>query len=685
MANAYSDRVSNRADNLELAIQHLQQALEVLTRQARPLEWATTTMNLANVYHSRIYGVRADNLDLAIQYYKQALEVLTSQEMPFEWAETRLNLARVYADRIHGSHADNLECAIQYYKQALEIFQIQTQPAEYRQVQRNLSRIYFEKRQWSAAQTTAHAALAAGNLLYQAAATAEARQAELRETQGVPSLAAYAALRAAGDQPAGETAVLVLEQNRARWLSESLSLQEEKPATTPETVWQTFTALRAALQELEAELRLPENTPGQRDYLTLSQLMGTARQQLAEQIDLLREYAPDFMPTLTFAEIRAVATVTPLVYLVVTSAGGVALLIQGETITPVWLDTVAEDTLHEALIGYLVAYLDWRNNRNAAARDAWFQALEAMMDWLGETIMQPVSTALRAQGVARAVLIPTDNLGLLPLHAAIETPGRDVSTLVYTYAPNARALNAAQQVASGSPPTSLLAIDNPDGSLHFSGEEVAAALETFPTEKHLHLANQAAAPEAVRAALTDYTVWHFSTHGRAGWDVPLEGSLLLAGKTPLTLRDLLSLKATARLAVLSACETGIPGVSLPDEVISLPTGLLQAGVAGVVSSLWSVNDFSTALLMMRFYQAWRVEGQEPPVALHTARTWLRTSTRADLEGYVKESLPEYGNVTRLPRDAANNLYRALKLVDCQPNEYPFAHPFYWAGFYYTGV
>jgi len=45
-----------------------------------------------------------------------------------------------------------------------------------------------------------------------------------------------------------------------------------------------------------------------------------------------------------------------------------------------------------------------------------------------------------------------------------------------------------------------------------------------------------------------------------------------------------------RLAVLSACETGLVGIDLPDEALALPTGLLQAGVASIVASQWIVPD-----------------------------------------------------------------------------------------------
>ena len=184
-------------------------------------------------------------------------------------------------------------------------------------------------------------------------------------------------------------------------------------------------------------------------------------------------------------------------------------------------------------------------------------------------------------------------------------------------------------------------------------------------------------------ALPDHDVWHFSTHGRAGWRQPLEGGLLVADGR-ITLRDLLQLEAEARLAVLSACETGVPGTELPDEVIGLPAGLLQAGVAGVVGSLWAVNDFSTALLMMRFYEAWREEGQAPPDALHTAQRWLRESTNAEFQAYFKAQLPEFTGDERMPREVASAAYRHFTFSQ-DKDARPFAHPFHWAGFYYTGV
>ena len=143
----------------------------------------------------------------------------------------------------------------------------------------------------------------------------------------------------------------------------------------------------------------------------------------------------------------------------------------------------------------------------------------------------------------------------------------------------------------------------------------------------------------------------------------------MAHDETLTLRDLLDLKLQGlRLAVLSACETGIPGTNLPDEVISLPTGLLQAGAAGVVSSLWSVADLSTMVLLSRFYELWRNQNLPPATALRQAQLWLRDSTGPELAPYLQQSHPDL----------------AAKFAQA-PDQRPFAHPFHWAAFTYTGV
>ena len=122
LGNAYRALpTGDRAANLEQAISHYQQALEVFTRQTFPEDWALTQNNLANAYHERIQGERADNLEQAISHYQQALKIYTRQAFPQDWALTQHNLANTYLQRIRGERADSLEQAILHCQQALEV------------------------------------------------------------------------------------------------------------------------------------------------------------------------------------------------------------------------------------------------------------------------------------------------------------------------------------------------------------------------------------------------------------------------------------------------------------------------------------------------------------------------------------------------------------------------------------
>ena len=208
-----------------------------------------------------------------------------------------------------------------------------------------------------------------------------------------------------------------------------------------------------------------------------------------------------------------------------------------------------------------------------------------------------------------------------------------------SYAPSAHALGQARLAASRRA-ESLLIVDNPDGSLPFSKDEVIAASNAFTNVTHL--SGKKASVEAVKKEMPKSHVLLFSTHGQAGWEKTEQARLELADAHGLTLTDIFSLDLhQARLAILSACETGIPGLELIDEMIGLPAGMMQAGIPGVIGSLWRVNEGSTAVLMSSFYGYWRKEGKSPQEALRLAQIWLR-----------------------------DNLFES---------------PYYWAAFTYTGV
>jgi len=301
--------------------------------------------------------------------------------------------------------------------------------------------------------------------------------------------------------------------------------------------------------------------------------------------------------------------------------------------------------------------------------------------------MQPVEEALEQvlKPGSRVTLIPSGLLSLLPLHAAWtedeSRPSQRHYTLddfTFTYAPSAQALLQARQQAAVVSADSLLMIENPDGLLHFSAPAAEAALALF--ERKVHLPKGKATHQAVQEAFSAHNVLYFFTHGVARFDEPLQSGLTLADQ-PLTLNDIFGLNTgQARLAVLSACETGVPAnLQLLDEVVSLPSGLMQAGVPGVVGSLWSVLEISTSILMTIFFELWRKQGLPPAEALRQAQIILREARFSRQQrGYFEDDLSEQIARFMSATEIADLFDKSLRLSD-------FDHPFYWAAFTYTGL
>jgi len=705
LAIAYSNRIyGEQAENIERAIYHYQQALEIRTRQAFPEYWAMTQNNLATAFVDRIRGERAENIEQSIFHYQQALEIYTRQAFPEDWAMTQNNLAVAYTKRVRGEHTEKITQAIYHYRQALEVSTLHTFPIECRQTSKSLGNLGFDEHDWIVALEGFRQALAAQEVLMRSTALRASKEVELREVQAVPARASYSHLKL------GQVtqSLVVLEGGRARLMTEALERNRRDLERLAEIGQEKLLArYRSASQQIIALQRLGshgENIIGRpADWQHQIEFALAEIQTVIAEIRQVPGY-DRFQLSLTAKQIQEQAQNAPLVYLVNTSAGGFALIVTPENIHVIWLneltDTILTKKLHGSVDnpigGYLGAYINWQramlnSQKNRTAKRTatlfWQDVLDDITSWLWSAVMEKVVTSLKALKVQKAVLIPGGLLGLLPLHAAWKEDSTTISGRVYAldeisfrYAPNARALQEATEVAARSDTASILAIDNPDGTLTFSNDEVAAALTGF--DSRIHLSGTQATHHAVLDALSNHTVLHFSTHGIAGWNEPLQSRLRLAD-SELSLGELLDQNLLgARLAVLSACETGVPGTKLPDEVVGLPVGLMQAGVAGVVASLWPVADISTAMLMTRFYELWRHDGYEVSESLWQAQIWLRDSTDGDKRDYFQSSLSELVGL-RIPVESAEAFFRAMVLND--PEARSFAHPFYWAAFTYTGV
>ena len=548
--------------------------------------------------------------------------------------------------------------------------------------------------------------------LYQASLSRNSQEAEIEETDDLFRRAAFA-LAQSTDLTA---AVVTLERGRARGLSDTLERDRADLAQIETLAPDLYQAYLKAVEDLR-QLEMDERSMGTSAAANrppfspdeLPQRATTIHHEFRTAIEAIQQLPgyEDFFAQTDIEDITtAIRPDQPLVYLVTTPNGSLVLIVQrplsmgngglstAAQIHPIWLNDLTEDSLQELLevpgeelSGWFGAY-----NTQQSDHDAWLETLDRVTHQLWDLLMGPVVTQLAALGVTEAVLIPTGYLSFLPLHAAwteddTTLTGRRyaLDTIAFTYAPNARSLKIAQDIAQCIPVNSLLAINEPRptraNTLPNSEREVEAALSYFP--QHQPLSHDRANREAVLAALPHHNILHFSCHGYANFATPLDSGLLMANDELLTLRDFFNLKLEGiRLAILSACETGLPGTKLPDEVISLPTGLLQAGVAGVVASLWSVADLSTMMLLVRFYDLWRSDGLDPREALRQAQHWVRDSTNGEKVAYFEGFMPDTAS-NRMAAETADFLYK--KFILERPDARDFAHPFYWAAFSYAGV
>ena len=156
--------------------------------------------------------------------------------------------------------------------------------------------------------------------------------------------------------------------------------------------------------------------------------------------------------------------------------------------------------------------------------------------------------------------------------------------------------------------------------LPFAEKEAQVIKRYYPSSKIL--TGREATLERLKTNLDNKNILHIAAHGSLDTKSPLSSSIALNGESNLTVSDLFNLKLNTELTVLSGCETGIRPKSNGDEVISLQYAAMYAGSKSVISTLWRVNDVSSAMVMKRFYR-YLSEGESPNNALSRAQKKVR--------------------------------------------------------------
>jgi tetratricopeptide (TPR) repeat protein len=390
-----------------------------------------------------------------------------------------------------------------------------------------------------------------------------------------------------------------------------------------------------------------------------------ARKVYDTLVEHIRETLPDFLKrdVVLDAAGKVMAPDERLVYLASTPIGATILLVSSsrdDIQTPIveclWDEQLKSFGVARLLIGSSDEEREQqvRSTGLLAAQShqgRLREALRVTMQTLGvpNGVLARLVNYCRIASIRRLVLVPCGLLGLLPLHAALVPSATQdggleplLDAVQVSYAPSARIWTACRKRATSyrMQRADALIVGDPQPHEHGVRPLPGAKHEALRISKMVtqNAHGQVSGFEGEAATLADVlkalqsrsgvlSHIHLACHGVVELTNPYASGLLLAYSARLMMRDVLDPAVLRfgrlRLAVLSACGTALPGTDLPDEVVGLPSGWLQAGAIGVLASLWPLSDSKTVVLMTKFYELHLLDRLDPVEALWLAQRWLR--------------------------------------------------------------
>ena len=539
----------------------------------------------AHVNVSQIYATRPNGTEQALEHLAEAGGYFTRERDPLRWAQVH-HLRGVALMRGRMNDVAAREQARMHYLDALDVLTADGWIAERRRTLNELGAVEFHDRRWAEAYEALAESIAISDYLLPSLQTEAGQHSELTDMRNVYERAAYCLVR----QGRADDALPLLDAGKTRL----------------------------------ARLVTGDTRP---------------------------------VPQLDLAQIRAATIDDPAVVVpLITSQGSVIFLLTPDPQEPpggrvVELPSLTDGDLRSVLdgddhrIGWLFAYRGWLavqdtatadETRYDAARETWATALTGATATLWHLVMGPIRGALAEAGVptgATVRILPSKWLSLLPLAAAwrlvddrprafLDDHPSVLSPSVYLLR---RARSTSPDVQDRQPV--LLAIMDDSGTLSHSANELLAIREVAPFEVR-EVASSEFSIDGLAAA-TDVSHLHVACHGYYDWADPSGSGLELDESSLLSARDIGNLRLDSiSMVTLSACETGITDADrIQTEFIGLAGSFLSAGAATVLSSLWAVDDESTAVLMASYYRNLFLEKLSPPHALQHAQQSLRDDAR----------------------------------------------------------
>ena len=632
----------------------------------------------------------------AFKLIKLALTEVSLEDDPYIWWQIRLRYAETALDALGAGEATDVAVAKQYMLEALHSLDTSLR-AEHASTAEALGDLNLYTGDWELALQAYDEACEWGRQMVSSSSSITSREATATSQYVVDLKASYCLCRL------GRTGVAVLraERVKGRTMLDALELERLASLDLPQSQRAALQDAVQAVRSLEFRLRSAAEPASPVLQSRLYAQLYDARSRLAEAVANVRSDNHRLTEDqLVEGDVIKLVPLHGVLFIPIISPVGTALVALDSNTSS--LDSASVEytpfttkdlvSLIEEYGSYLVRLEDTSDPSQLS--DLQLTPLSRLAVRLWEelvTIMAAIARRFAEQGLLVDHLVIISHLGLstLPLAAA----GPDVpqyhpllENFVIDVLPSASLVKygRSRSRATGEHQPDFLVVADPTNDLSYARVEVDLIAQQYPLPRENRLEGERATVEAVRQAVSRRPQrLHFACH--AGFDITAQwASGLVLSNRIMSAAEVAFATDPQQVGMitLSACKSGVAlATRAPEEYGGLVAAFVMAGARSVVSSLWAVDDITTALLMGKFYEHLR-SGELVSPALRHSQLWLRSVTAGDLLSYVQSLLKEYRRLSpseRRKRRALLRLKRGLHSIDAA--EPPYQHPYYWAAFY----
>ena len=180
--------------------------------------------------------------------------------------------------------------------------------------------------------------------------------------------------------------------------------------------------------------------------------------------------------------------------------------------------------------------------------------------------------------------------------------------------------------------------------LEYNQTELDAVSSHYAGE--LFLGKQATS-KTFKEQVSEAELIHLSTHACMNKDKPMDSRIFFANQDYVTTEEIYDIEINAKMAVLSACQTGIGKVYNGEGMISLARAFAYAGCPSVTMSLWSVADAATADIMTIYYEHLQ-SGYSKSKALQNAKIdYIKAQPKSKQHPYYWAAFVHVGDFSSL--------------------------------------